>query len=82
MFECTKLNHKYKKILRVSPCKSQSDSWKTVCFKKTSPKNTMYEYIIAIDACAPHVNFHIKYGFSYSCEYLYKLHNDGRKYVS
>ncbi len=47
----------YKKILRVSLCKSQSDSLKTVCFKKT--KNTMYEYIIAIDACVPHVNFHI-----------------------
>ncbi len=47
----------------------------------------MYEYINAIDAyapqtLAPHVNFHIKYGFSYSCEYLYKLHKDGRKFLN
>jgi hypothetical protein len=29
---------------------------------------------------APPFNFVIKYGFSHSCEYLYKLHKDGRKF--
>ncbi len=37
--------------------------------------------VIAIDACA-HVNFLIKYGFSYSCDYMYKLYKDGRKFLN